>query len=131
MTSKSNDKIGFYAQARKGDFFVCCFHNTNNSNVQFLYKIESNVETFCKFVFCEFDNVKESQAKDKTFFSVFLPSEKENILNVFNLEFYNKATNCEKEFEDIKEDKKQKSFAVLDNEYFDLLTNCKLNFFLF
>lgn len=87
--------------------------------MEFLYKIESNVESFCKFVFCEFKNSNEKLNKGDDLFSVFLPSEKENILNVFSLEIVeNKSLNNQKELDIFIP-------AKLESEAFDLVNNSK------
>ena len=64
----------------------------------------------------------DNRCKDYSMFSVFLPSEKENILNVFNLEFSVKefyyGINNEKGLEN--------QSAVLANGSFDLISNSKI-----
>jgi len=85
--SEERQKVYFFAQSRKGDFFICYFKTKLNENsktdkVEFLYKIESNNETFCKFIFFEKKDFSENYD-----YLLFLPSEVENNLNIFNLNY--------------------------------------------
>ncbi len=144
LTQESNsNKVYFYAQSRKGDFFVCCIERLNTFsdeeiiNIEFLYEIESNVESFCKLVFCEYKNLKNYAEKknfaykDEEVILVFLASsKKENILNVFSLELTRInakqiGDNSQKEFNDNFKP------AILENTEFYLVHNSKMHNYFF
>ncbi len=79
---KNKDGVYFYSQSRKGDFFLCILDK--NEKIDFIFKIETNIESFCKFILYE-NCFKEKINFDEIQYSIFTPSENKNYINIFTL----------------------------------------------
>lgn len=91
--------IFFSSQSRKGDFFILSFIETKleETKIDFLLKIETHMESFCKYLFLEnslinhiYSYTEESDGlnKDKKYnfyFMLLTPTEKENKMNIYSL----------------------------------------------
>jgi hypothetical protein len=118
--SKNLNDIFFFAQSRKGDIFLINFIKENKI-VKNLLHFEIHNETFCKFLFfeekinknndnCNINSNNFNENQNSFFINIFTPSDKENLINLFELKF--------EDFEKYEEIK-------IDNKIYDMNSDSK------